>query len=287
MLDEYSNQRWSRSRGSELFLDRQVGKSIEFLFKESAILRKVARFLIQGNRRFSNFLKSRFLIHTHRSDGRSANLKFAMAAVPVPLNSSGKIFDKNYKPESSRGGLVCSLKNHLIRGTVWNLYSFTFHHQTGSMCLADERGQVYYLNFHENMYESLRLASYPILSLEFIHSRPSNLLVGYANGFTVCIDTITHEISSTLSPRGSEPICLIKCSPSKPLAVLLSISGKLTLWDISQMTILRRMEIPEPVVDVYFLSGSQISVIFETLGAVIYSLSDSMNVIGRCTTPAR
>jgi hypothetical protein len=48
--------------GSELFLDRQVGKSIEFLFKESAISKKVARFLIQGNRRFSNFLKSRFLI---------------------------------------------------------------------------------------------------------------------------------------------------------------------------------------------------------------------------------
>jgi hypothetical protein len=77
MLDEYSNQRWSRSRGSELFLDRQVGKSIEFLFKERAISTKVARFLIQGNRRFSNFLKSRFLTFGKRrllSETRPHNL---------------------------------------------------------------------------------------------------------------------------------------------------------------------------------------------------------------------
>jgi WD40 repeat protein len=212
---------------------------------------------------------------------------FSGSLAAVSLNSSGKIFDKNHKADSSRGGLVCALKNHLIRGAIWNLFTFTFHQQTGSMCLADERGQIYHLNFHDNVYQSLRLASYPILSLEFIHSRPSNLLVGYANGFTVCLDTITHDISSTLSPRGSDPICLMRCSPSKPLAVLLSISGKLTLWDISQMTILRRMEIPEPIVDLFFLSGSQITVIFQTLGAVIYSLSDSMNVIARCTTPPR
>lgn len=208
-------------------------------------------------------------------------------SVAVSLNSHGKLLDKNHKADPMRGGLLCILKNHLIRGKLWNIFNLTFHQQTGSLCVTDERGQIYSMNFNENIYQSLRLASYPILCLEFIHSRPSQLLVGYANGFTVCIDLITHRITSTLSPRGADPICLMRCSLTKPFAILLSLSGILTLWDISQMTILRRMEIPEPVVDLFFLSGSQIIVIFQTLGAVIYSLSDSMNVIGRCTTPPR
>jgi hypothetical protein len=211
-----------------------------------------------------------------------------MSLVSVPLDSAGKIYDKNLKADTSHGGLIAALKNHLIRGITWNLFTFTFHSQTGEMCLADERGQVYLLKFNENIYYSLRLASRPILCLEFIHSRPSNLLVGYANGFTICIDTASNEIKSTLYPKGSDPICLIRCSPTKPFAVMLSLSGKLSLWDLGHLTTVRRMEIPEPIVDLFFLkSGSHIAITFQTLGVIIYSLSDSMSVESRCTTPPR
>jgi WD40 repeat protein len=210
----------------------------------------------------------------------------SVGLVPVPLDSTGKIYDKNAKADRARGGLISVLKNHPIRGVTWNLFTLTFHSQTGEMCLADDRGQIYLLRFNENIYYSLRLASSPILCLEFVHSRPSELLVGYANGFTISIDTASNEIKSSFYAKGSDPICLIRCSANRPFAVMLSLSGRLSLWDLGQLTTVRRMEIPEPIVDLFFLrSGSHIAITFQTLGVIVYSLSDSMTVESRCTTP--
>lgn len=206
---------------------------------------------------------------------------------PIPLDSLGKIYDKNKKALPQNGGLLCIFQNHLVRGKIWNLMMFTIHSQTGEMCLADERGQIFFFNFASNLYSSLRLASRPILSMELIHSRPSNLLVGYANGFTICIDTNSNEIKSTLYPKNSDPICFMKCSPTKALAVLLSTAGKLSLWDLSQLSTIRQMDIPEPIIDIHFLADSLIIVVFQTLGAIVYGVSDSMKVEKRCTTPSR
>ena len=48
------------------------------------------------------------------------------------------------------------------------------------------------------------------------------------------------------------------------------------------------MELPEPIVDLYFIKeGSLLAIVFQSLGVIIYSISDSMRVESRCLTPAR
>lgn len=150
----------------------------------------------------------------------------------ISLDYTGKIYNKNHKSIKQVGGLFTILKNHLIRGNYWKFLTCHFHQQTSEMCVIDERGQVYLLNFKHNTYHSLKLASSTIYSIDFIHSRPSNVIIGYRSGLTIVLDTITQKIVSTLFIRGNESICKICCHPLKPLAILLSSSGTLTLWNL-------------------------------------------------------
>jgi hypothetical protein len=143
------------------------------------------------------------------------------------LSSSGKIFDKNNK-----GGLLCTLKNHVVRGRTWRFEKMCAHMQTGDFIAADERGQLYIFRVVENMYHSLRLASNPVSAVEFVHSRPANAIVAYNHGIVVVIDTLTKEVIANLNPRGSDPVCCVRCSPTKPIAILLTITGKVTMWDL-------------------------------------------------------
>lgn len=156
----------------------------------------------------------------------------------IPLDLKGKIYNKNKKSNIKLGGLFSVLRNHFIRKKCWKFLFCSFHKQTSNLCLLDERGQVYLLNFKDNYYYSLRLASFPVYSIEFIHSRPSNIIISYQNGLTIIVDTISNEIISTISLRGSDPICKIYCNPFKPIVILLSLSGILTLWNLRFVLIL-------------------------------------------------
>ena len=143
------------------------------------------------------------------------------------LSTTGKIYDKNNK-----GGLLCTLKNHAVRGHTWQFQKLCAHIQTGDFIAADERGQLFIFNIVDNVYHSLRLASNPVSAIEFVQSRPSNAIVAYNHGIVVVIDTSTKEVIANLNPRGSDPVCCIRCSPVKPIAILLTTTGNITMWDL-------------------------------------------------------
>jgi hypothetical protein len=148
----------------------------------------------------------------------------------VYLSSGGKIFEKNMKP--GKGGLLCSLSNYSVKGHIWKITKLAFHRQSGAFITADERGQILFFSTSSNTYYSLRMASFPISSLEFIHSRPSNIIAAYHHGIVVIVDTISKDIVANIRPRGSDAIHLIKCHPSKPLCVMVASTGLIHLYDI-------------------------------------------------------
>jgi hypothetical protein len=91
---------------------------------------------------------------------------------------------------------------------------------------------VFFFNISENIYYLLKLASSPILALEFVHSRPSHLLVSSDNGLVSVIDTISKDVIKNLYLLGSEPILMMRCSLDRPLAVFISVHGNIVLWDL-------------------------------------------------------
>ena len=143
----------------------------------------------------------------------------------IPLDLEGKIYNKNIKIKPNLGGLFSVLRNHLLRGNCWKFLACKLNKERNELFLLDERGQIYLLNFENNIYSSLRLASSPIFSFDFLHSASdkSCVVLSYQNGLTIVINTITNQIISTIYSRGSDPICNICCHPNKSLVILLSL----------------------------------------------------------------
>ena len=149
---------------------------------------------------------------------------------PENLAFSGKIYDKNKTPLDN--GQIACLKNYTVKDHLWKFIHVVFNVHTSDFVAADERGQIYSFRFSDNVYMSLRLASFPINCLEYVHSHASQVIVAYQNGLVIIVDTLSKEVVANLRPRGSSPVVLVKCCPNKNLAVMLTEKGELYLWDL-------------------------------------------------------
>lgn len=146
------------------------------------------------------------------------------------LSFSGKIYDKNSTPQE--GGHIACLKNYCLNNHSWKFVHVAFNMHNSDFIAADERGQIYCFRTSQNTYSSLRLASFPISSLEYIHTHASQVMVAYENGLVIIVDTLSKEIVANVRPRGASPVVCVRCCPSKHLAVLLAENGQLMLWDL-------------------------------------------------------
>lgn len=146
------------------------------------------------------------------------------------LSFSGKIYDKNRAAQE--GGQIACLKNFTVKNHLWKFVHVAFNIHTSDFIAADERGQLYCFRLSENTYSSLRLASFPISALEYIHTHASQVMVAYHNGLVIIVDTLSKEIVANVRPRGSSPVVLLKCCPTKQLAVMLADNGQLILWNL-------------------------------------------------------
>jgi hypothetical protein len=169
----------------------------------------------------------RMATRKRRTKGNSAG---ADAVAADHLSFSGKIYDKNSTP--LEGGQIACLKNYIVNNHLWKFVHVVFNIHTSDFIAADERGQLYCFRISENTYSSLRLASFPISALEYVHTHASHVMVAYHNGLVIIVDTLSKEIIANVRPRGSSPVVYLKCCPSKQLAVMLAENGQLILWNL-------------------------------------------------------
>jgi hypothetical protein len=148
----------------------------------------------------------------------------------VHLSSTGKIIDKTSRPD--RGGFLCSLCNYTVRGHLWKMTKIAFHRQSADFATADDRGQIYFFSTSANVYYTLRMASVTISSLEFVHCKPSHLIVAYMNGIVLIVDTTSKDVVANVRFRGSDPIYLIRSHPTRAISILVSHTGVIHLYDM-------------------------------------------------------
>jgi hypothetical protein len=200
------------------------------------------------------------------------------------LAFQGKIYDKNSSP--GEGGQIACLKNFVVKNHLWKFVHVVFNIHTSDFIAADERGQVYIFRLSDNSYSSLRLASFPISALEYVHTHASHVMVAYENGLVIIVDTLSKEIVANVRPRGSSPVVHIKCCPSKHLAVMLADNGQLILWNIKSLAAVETMPCQEAVVDVSFLLNAKwLAVTFVHSGTIIYDMA-TLQVVMKCVTPS-
>mgnify|MGYP003385634697 CR=1 FL=1 len=161
------------------------------------------------------------------------------------LTFSGKIYDKN--STAKEGGQIACLKNYIVKNHLWKFVHVVFNIHTSDFIAADERGQLYCFRLAENTYSSLRLASFPISALEYIHTHATQVMVAYENGLVIIVDTLSKEITANVRPRGSSPVVLLKCCPTKQLAVMLADNGQLILWNLRYACLLPACLLPVPM----------------------------------------
>jgi hypothetical protein len=207
----------------------------------------------------------------------------AVAVSTGHLSFSGKIYDKNRAP--TEGGQIACLKNYIVKNHLWKFVHVVFNIHTSDFVAADERGQLYIFRLSDNTYSSLRLASFPISALEYVHHHASHVMVAYQNGLTIIVDTLSKEIVANVRPRGASPIVYMKCCPNKHLAVMLAENGQLILWNLKTLTAMETMQCKEAVVEISFLSMSKwLAVTLAHSGTMVYDLA-SLQVVMRCETP--
>jgi hypothetical protein len=185
------------------------------------------------------------------SFGRSSNLRQRSsdatdpATEDIPTESSkntlflrtqGK-FGLNNQLQPKMGGRLLTIMNYPVRNKMWKFRKVVFHPKTGTFVLADERGQIFRFSMHQTSYHALRMASTAVTAMCFLLTEKTHLIVAYANGTIVILDTHKSQILGNIQLFQPEtkiiPIAkLIRCHPSKPLVAIITMDQKVFLWDL-------------------------------------------------------
>lgn len=239
---------------------------------------------------------------------------FQTDTVVVRLKTSGNIFDKGVRfvTSSIAGGIIlpddlkqseinerlaktsllATIYNYKLRGHLWKIERVAFHETKSQFLLGDARGQIYVFSLDTNSYEIGRLASTPIASMCFLHSKPNEIVVSYESGETVIINTSTKAILHTLNivdplnwAPGTSAVRLMRCHPKKELLLMAADNKTVSLWDVKTMKITHCLECTENIVDVRFeLGGGLIALVLEETGVYFYRTSDC-ELVCECPLP--
>lgn len=149
------------------------------------------------------------------------------------LQTSGKLLNKMQSP--SAGGLLVAFRNHAVRNRVWPLTTVAFDRKSGDFAVADQRGQVYYMNMQNNTYEAIRLASTGVSAMAFLRSHKQRLVIAYDSGSMVMVDTHSKEIVGNLQQVQSQvqaAVRILRCHPTKPKLLAVADDRSVTVWDL-------------------------------------------------------
>lgn len=157
-------------------------------------------------------------------------------------------FGNKHSLQASRAlasGKLLTIWNYPTRNKLWQLTSTAFHPKTGTVALADERGQVFKLNLQSCTYQRIRTASTPLVTaLCFLPGSKTQLALAHANGNVQILDTHSQDslahlaLSTTSSTKGkhsrefNQTITMMRAHPTRPLLVLATQSQQVLLIDL-------------------------------------------------------
>lgn len=154
----------------------------------------------------------------------------------VYLHAEGKLLDKNAVGADSDCGIIATIWNYPTRGQLWRVWKCGFHRgaRECAFASADERGQIYEFDIDTNRYHTVRLASNAVSAIEYVHCVRNQLIIAYENGTVLVNDTETKAIVSNIpvSRRQGGIIRLIRCHPSKPIAIFVAENGNISIWNL-------------------------------------------------------
>ena len=173
--------------------------------------------------------------------------------------------------------------------TTHKLAIVAMSQRRGDYILADSRGKVFLVNPSSNKYELVKKAtvSGPICCAGFVECKTNIVLLGYNSGSMIVFDmSAKRTLASLHTPSGIAPK-MIRCHPTKSMAIVADANYNLCLWDLRIMATTLTLSNQEQIVDLEFIeNGNMLVVVMENSGIHIYRTSD-MKVALRCPFPDR
>lgn len=197
---------------------------------------------------------------------------------------SGAILNDAWAPlEHYSGGILATFEY------THHLHQISINCKSGDYLIADNRGKLYSFSVRKNQYEVAKKATAngPICSMAHVHCKPCVALLAYATGSILVYDTSSKRtIASVQTPSGTGAK-ILRCHPSKPMAVVSDEANNLTVWDLRIMGSTLAMACQERVIDIQFIeNGAMLIIVLESSGIHIYRSAD-MKVVLRCPFPDR
>jgi len=204
--------------------------------------------------------------------------------VQLDASDASPLLLDEWKPlQQFSSGLLANLV------TAHKLSAVAMSQRRGDMLVVDSRGKVYLCSVTSNKYEVVKKAtvSGPVCCAAFVECKSSVALLAYGSGSVLAFDLgAKRSIASLQTPSGL-PARIIRCHPTRPMAVIADEQNQLSIWDLRLMKSTLALSCQERVVDVQFIdNGSMLVLVLESSGIHVYRASD-MRVVLRCPFPDR